>query len=105
MVEFLEADEVGSHPYVVEELALGAVKDRTELLALLSSLGSFPVLTHDELMALVEANKLWGRGLSAVDAHLIGSVLLTPGAMLWTRDKRLRAVARELNISSDTEGL
>ncbi|MGH3541091.1 MAG: type II toxin-antitoxin system VapC family toxin [Mycobacterium sp.] len=104
LVEFLEEDEVWQHPHVIEELALGSVRGRTEFLALLSSLRSFPVLTHAELMILVEAKRLWGRGLSAVDAHLIGSVALTPGAVLWTRDKRLAAVASELNVSSVTGG-
>ena len=60
---------------------------------LVASLGCFPVLTHEEMLTLVDRQRLWGRGLSAVDAHLLGAVLLAGGAQLWTRDKRLRAAA------------
>jgi hypothetical protein len=45
-------------------------------------------------MALVNGRQLWGRGLSAVDVHLLGSVMLVGGARLWTRDKRLLAACR-----------
>ncbi|HZQ34190.1 MAG TPA: hypothetical protein VFB19_20965 [Mycobacterium sp.] len=39
-----------------------------------------------------------GQGLSAVDVHLLGSVLLVPEAKLWTRDERLLAVSREMGV-------
>ena len=65
------------------------------MLALLESLQGFPVLTHEEVMALVNGRRLGVRGLSAVDAHLLGSVMLVGGARLWTRDKRLLAACRD----------
>lgn len=40
-----------------------------------------------------------GRGLGFVDVHLLGAVLRQPGARLWTRDRRLRAVAEELGVA------
>lgn len=98
LVKLLGDDQVGSHPAVVEELALGSIKRRTRVLALLESLSGFPVLTHEEVMALVDRRRLWGRGLSAVDAHLLGSVALVGGARLWTRDKRLLAACRDGGI-------
>ena len=103
LVEHLEADLVGFHPSVVDELALGTIRGRSEFLELLGRLRPFPVLTHAELMALVDQRKLWGRGLSAVDAHLIGSVLLAPEAVLWTRDRCLERVAEELTLPLVTE--
>lgn len=36
-------------------------------------------------------------------AHLLGSVMLVPGARLWTRDKRLLRAAEERGVSF-TEG-
>lgn len=98
LVEYLDADLVGFHPLVVEELALGTIRDRAQFLELLGRLRAFPVLTHAELLALVERRQLWGQGLSAVDAHLVGAVLLSSEARLWTRDKRLKRVAGELGI-------
>lgn len=50
---------------------------------------------------LVEERRLWGRGLSAVDAALLASVVVPPGILLWTRDERLRQAARELGVLAD----
>jgi predicted nucleic acid-binding protein len=99
LVAMLGADEVGCHPYVIEELALGSLKRLTTVLELLGSLHSFPVLTHDEVMVLVSGRQLWGRGLSAVDVQLLGSVALVGGARLWTRDRRLAAACRDVGLS------
>ena len=95
LVALLHDDQVGCHWAVVEELALGSIKQRDSVLALLESLQRFPVLTHEEVMVLVGERQLWGRGLSAADVHLLGSVMLVGGARLWTRDKRLLAACRD----------
>ena len=95
LVALLRDDQVGCHRDVIEELALGSIRQRDRVLALLESLQRFPVLTHEEVMALVGGRELWGRGLSAVDVHLLGAVMLVGGARLWTRDKRLLAACRD----------
>lgn len=99
LVDFLARDEVACHPLVIAELALGSIKDRERLLESLVELRACPFLTQAELLSLVDARRLWGRGLSAVDCHLLGSLLLVPGTQLWTRDKRLRGVADEVGVS------
>jgi predicted nucleic acid-binding protein len=99
LAEQLGADEIGSHSSVVEELALGSIKKRGDLLGMLGNLRPFPVLTHEEVLALVEGHRLWGRGLSAIDVHLLGSVALVPGARLWTRDKRLLTACRGAGVA------
>ncbi len=99
----LADDEIGCHPHVVEELALGSIANRGQVIDLLTNLMEFPVLTHDELMHLVESRKLWGRGLSPVDAGLLGSVLLVNGARLWTRDKRLRVACVQAGVDTAFE--
>ena len=91
LIELLADDAVACHPLVVEELALGSMKDRAAFLGLLANLRALPTLSHVELLTLVERRRLWGKGLSTVDVHLLGAVALTPGAKLWTRDKRLAA--------------
>lgn len=103
LVALLSADEVGCHPYVIEELALGSIKQRVMVLDLLSSLHRFPVLSHVEVMTLIDRRRLFGRGLSAVDAHLLGSVSIVAGARLWTRDKRLISACRDVGVSSVDE--
>jgi predicted nucleic acid-binding protein len=99
LAEFLADDTVGCHPSVIEELALGSLKQRDLVLDLLASLAQFPVVRHEELLRFVDRRHLWGRGLSAVDAGLLGSVLLVDGATLWTRDKRLIAACSRLGVS------
>jgi predicted nucleic acid-binding protein len=95
LVTYLRDNLVGSHRAVIEELALGSIKQRDRVLVLLENLQRFPILTHGEVMALVDRRQLWGRGLSSADVHLLGSVILVSGARLWTRDKRLLAACRD----------
>jgi len=55
--------------------------------------------TDDEVLTFIEQSDLFGRGLNLVDVHLLAAVVLTPEALLWTRDKRLQAAATELSLS------
>lgn len=88
---------------VVGELALGNLRNREELLSSLAGLPSAERATHVEVMHLIESRQLYGDGLSLVDAYLLASVLLTEGAMLWTREKKLHAAAEELGIAFSPE--
>ena len=97
----LESDQVVAHSLVIEELAAGSIKDRAVTLALLGGLRPAPVLQHYELMELIEEHRLWGRGLSVVDLHLLGSCLLQPGLALMTNDKRLAEAAVGLGIPTE----
>lgn len=67
-------------------------------LDLLANLYQFPVLTHDEVLQLVDRRRLWGQVLGAVDVNLLGSSALVGGAQLWTRDKRLKAVCAAIGV-------
>lgn len=79
LVAMLDADDVGCHPFVIEELTLGSINQRRNLPELLDSLHVFPVLTHDEAMVLVDGRRLWGRGPSVAGVRLLGSVALAAG--------------------------
>ncbi|MGP9624191.1 MULTISPECIES: type II toxin-antitoxin system VapC family toxin [unclassified Corynebacterium] len=98
LVECLDNGLVLSHPGVIEELALGSMKNRGSVLGLLGSLRFAPQLTHGEVLTLVDNHRLRGRGLSAIDVHLLGSALVV-GASLWTRDKRLTTAATDLGVA------
>lgn len=100
LVAELEAGAVVRHRMIVGELALGSLRDRATVLASLADLAEVIVATHDEVMRLVEDATLFGRGLSLVDAHLLASLKITPEAALWTRDRKLRAVAGDLGIDT-----
>ena len=96
----LERGEIVSHPFVVAEIALGSLRARGEVMGLLDGLASLPVARVSEVRALVEARRLFGRGIGFIDASLVASCLLAPGTTLWTRDRRLGAVAAELCIGA-----
>ncbi len=46
-----------------------------------------------EVRAFIEREKLFGLGCGLVDFTLLASTLITPGAVLWTLDKRLARLA------------
>lgn len=97
LARLLEAGEVVSHPFVIGELSLGGLKRRDEILQLLASLASAEVVAHDEAMRLIDRRRLSGRGIGWVDAHLLASAVLEK-VHLWTLDRRLALVARELGV-------
>lgn len=94
----LERNQVLLHPYVLGEIALGSLPKRDATLHALSRLPAAPVAREEEVHRLIEARRLWGTGIGYVDAHLLTSVLLTPGSLLWSRDRKLQDVAASLNV-------
>jgi len=96
LADLLHNGEVVSHPFVVGELACGTLKNRALILSLLKSLPMSIEAEHEEVLAFVERNRLTGKGLGFVDAHLITSVVLS-GVSIWTLDKRLEQVADMLH--------
>lgn len=98
LATLLEETRVLTHPFVIGELALGRLRKRTEILALLDNLPSLAAASHDEVLTLIEERDLAGSGIGWVDAHLLAAALLTD-APLWTLDRRLAAVAERLDIA------
>jgi predicted nucleic acid-binding protein len=96
----LETAAVCSHPYVIGEIALGQLRQREVLLNLLSHLPMAVVASHEEALRFIDQRRLFGRGIGYVDVCLLAAAQLTPDARLWTLDKRLDAVARELELAA-----
>jgi predicted nucleic acid-binding protein len=89
-----------SHPLLVLEIACGTPPaPRAATLSYLRALGQVVVATSDELLDLVERERLYTAGSGAVDVNLLASALLTPGVQLWTRDKSLEAISQRLKIA------
>ena len=103
LVDLLERDQVCVHQSVITELALGNLKDRSVFLKALERLMIVRNVDDHGVRHLVEERRLWGRGLSAVDAGLLASVVVTPGVSLWTRDKRLRQAARDVGVLANLD--
>ena len=103
LVDLLERDQVCVHQSVITELALGNPKNRSFFLKMLERLMIVRNVDDQGVRHLVEERRLWGRGLSAVDAALLASVVVTPGVSLWTRDKRLRQAARDVGVLAELD--
>lgn len=95
----IEDDRLLCHPSVVGELALGSLRDRSAVLAFLSSQREAAVATHAEVLAMIERHEIYSMGVGYTDAHLLASVLIDRRAALWTRDRRLRAAAHKAGAS------
>jgi predicted nucleic acid-binding protein len=89
------------HPWIVAELALGSLPNRVRTIAFLEQLPVLPLARIDEVRQMIEARRLYARGIGVIDAHLIASTLLNPPTRLWTRDKRLADIAKTLGIHSN----
>jgi hypothetical protein len=93
----LNDGQIICHPFIIGELACGNLKNRSHILSLLDTLSSAQLADHEEVMRFIETNRLMGKGLGYVDAHLLASAVLT-GVPLWTLDKRLDKAAAALGI-------
>ena len=96
--QHLNQGQIVIHPFIIAELALGSLKDRTRTLTLLDLLPQVQVAHLSELRTLIEARSLYNLGIGLTDIHLIASALISPPTLLWTRDKPLRKIANALNI-------
>lgn len=94
----LDQGQIVIHPFIIAELALGSLRERTKTLALLDLLPQVRVAQLREVRLSIEARRLYGLGIGLTDAHLIASVFINPPTLLWTRDKRLRKVSEALGI-------
>ena len=103
LVDLLERDQVCVHQSVITELALGNLKDRSIFLGALERLLIVRNVDDQGVRHFIEERRLWGRGLSAVNAALLASVVVTPGVSLWTRDKRLRQAARDVSVLAELD--
>lgn len=96
--DLLMEGKVLTHPFVIGELACGNLGNRQKILSLLEALPSVPVAQHQEVMHLLTARLLYGRGLGWVDLHLLSSALIS-GCSFWTLDKSLHRIAAQLKIA------
>lgn len=96
----LEQARVLAHPFVIGELACGNLKNRHDILGLLSELPSAPLATDREVLTFIERHHLMGRGIGYTDVHLLASSALADGTTLWSKDKRLVRAAKDLNLAA-----
>ena len=91
----LEEGRILCHPLVIGELACGNLRNRKEILELLTALPQASSAKFEEALVFLESENLHGRGLGWIDVQLLASAMLS-GCPLWTLDRRLARAAREL---------
>ena len=94
----LENEQVMMHPMVIAELALGHLANRQRSLEDLADMPGIPVVTHEELLFLIESSRLMGTGISYVDANLLASAVAHGDTKLWSRDRRLNQTAAIFDV-------
>lgn len=88
------------HPLILGEIACGGIPfPRADHLQGLSLFPACLEATLEETLRFVEQEKIYGLGCGIVDLMLLVSTLLTPDGMLWTRDKRLNALAERFGVA------
>ena len=99
--KLLDHGQIVIHPFIVAELALGSLRDRSKTLALLDLLPRLRVAQLSEVRQMIEARSLYSRGIGLTDAHLIAAIFLNPSTLLWTKDIQLRNVCEALRIHAN----
>ena len=101
LIRALGANQVMMHPFIEGELACGNLRNRGEILALLSDLPRAIIASEEEVLFFIERHGLMGRGIGYIDAHLLAATSLEDSARLWTRDKRLLGIAQDLGLKHE----
>lgn len=100
LIDLILMDQALTHPMVIAELACGtppAPRERT--LGDIALLQGAQQASLQEVMAMVERDRLFGLGCGLVDLVLLASTRITPGARLWTMDKRLAHLAERFGVA------
>src|SRR5438105_4676602 len=92
LIGFLTEASILTHPFVIGELACGALSNRTRVLSDLKTLPRAVSATHEEVLRLIDDRRLWGLGIGWIDAHLLASALLS-SCRFWTLDGKLDRAA------------
>jgi hypothetical protein len=98
LAPFLSAQRVLMHDFVIGELSMALLAQRATTIRDLQRLPSVTSVQNAEVLVLIESRRLYARGMGLIDAHLLASVLVTPGAELRTFDRRLATLAQDLII-------
>ena len=99
LVQLIEFDLVLTHPMILVELACGTPPaPRAQTLNEIGYLQHSNQSSLREVMDFIERDKIYGMGCGMVDMVLLTSTLITPGAQLWTLDKRFAALAERYGV-------
>ena len=104
LARLLNSGQALAHPFVIAELALGNLRQRQLIRDTLGDLPRTKVASDEEVLHFISRHMLFEWGIGYVDTHLLAAARLTAGTTLWTRDKRLHAVADRLALAAIQPG-
>lgn len=100
LVDLIGIDLALTHPMVIVEIACGTPPaPRAQTLNNIGLLQPCNQASLSEVMEFIEREKLYGLGCGLVDMTLLASTLITPGAEIWTLDKRLEELAGRFGVA------
>jgi predicted nucleic acid-binding protein len=99
LTALLQDAQVLAHAFVIGELALGSLRERSPLIAALRGMPQATKASDEEVSIFIERHALFGLGIGWVDAHLLAATQLS-NARIWSRDERLSAVAEQLEVAA-----
>lgn len=99
LVQLMGLDLALTHPMVLVELACGTPPaPRRQTLSDIRLLRHANQASLEEVMDFIERENLYGLGCGLVDMALLASTLITPGASLWTLDRRLSQLSERFGV-------
>ncbi len=98
LATLMEHDFLAIHPLVIGELSVGMLPKRKQTIKDLQNLPTIRTISDTEAFTLIEERQLFGQGVQWNDILILGAVLTTLGALLWTRDRRLAKIAASYNV-------
>lgn len=93
----LAVDSIIQHPFVTSEIALGSMRNRERIVAMLNDLPQVGASDQSIVLEFIEAAEIFGTGLGFVDAHLLMTAS-EQNLLLWSRDKRLAKQAERFGV-------
>ncbi|WP_343605723.1 PIN domain-containing protein [Roseateles sp.] len=99
LLALINENRVLTHELLIGELRCGSPPSpRSTSLRLLADLFQIESVDIDEVLAVVEARKMYGSGCGLVDMAVLVATLRTPEARLWSKDKKMQRLATLLGI-------
>ena len=99
LATLLQEGQVLIHPWVIGERACGNLRHRSAVLNLLQGLPAATVASDAAVLLMIERDRLMGRGIGYVDAHLLASAKLSR-CVLWSQDRSLAALAQDQGLAA-----
>lgn len=97
-MDALESHSLLIHSVVLGELACGQMKHRSSIMGDLKILPRAVEVDSSEILEMIEAHRLYGKGLSWADCQILASALVTDCSLL-TFDRALEKASRTAKLS------